>query len=482
MSGLRKRRHPTRMSAALSAVACGLLLALPSSALAGTVSNDPDSPSFDSNPGETNNVTVAASPGSVTFSDATTAVTTADCTQVNPNTVTCTPPPGSTGFSSYGVFAGDLNDAINANGPLGGSIFGDEGNDSVVGSNENSATPDPATGLALGGNEFLDGGPGTDSVQGRGGDDTGRGGDTAGGSLNDDGDQVDLGPGDDDASVSGADDGVNDSYQGGPGIDFVGASNSSPGPPTTPFDAFSANLATGAFAKTNNTPENDAVAGFEDYDGSPGINAVVGTAGSNVIDTGPSNDSVTPGLGADQLVLREGDDSADTRDGFSDRVQCGAGTDTVAADQFDELTNCERVSVTKARPAGADLVAPKCKITKVKRRYSRKSFFKGVKPRITCSEAARLTVQEYVGVKRSGKLVTTSKVGDLILAEKTVKLGKLVNTVKLKASKRLGKRLPKRFKAKIRVTAQDEFGNRSVVTKRVVVKNKKKSKKKKRRR
>ena len=27
----------------------------------------------------------------------------------------------------------------------------------------------------------------------------------------------------------------------------------------------------------------------------------------------------------------------------------------------------------------------------------------------------------------------------------TVKLGKLVNTVKLKASKRLGKRLPKRF-------------------------------------
>lgn len=316
----------------LSAVVCGALFALPSSAFGGTVFNDLDSPSFASNAGETNNVTVAASPGGITFSDATTPVTTADCTQVNPNTVTCTPPPGSTGFSDYGVFAGDLNDSITANGPLGGSLLGDEGNDSVVGSNENSATTDPTTGLALGGNEFLDGGPGTDPVQGRGGDDSGRGGDNAGGTLNDDGDQVDLGPGDDFTSVSGPSDGVNDSYQGGPGIDFVSANNSSPGPPATPFDAF------------------------------------------------------------------------------------------------------------------------------------------------TC-EAARLTVQEYVGVKRSGKLVTTSKVGDLILAEKTVKLGKLVNTVKLKASKRLGKRLPKRFKAKIRVTAQDEFGNRSVVTKRVVVKNKKKSKK-----
>ena len=468
----------------LSAVVCGVLFALPSSAFAGTVSNFNEEgfggPIFAGNPGETNNVTVTASPGSVTFTDA--IAITADpvqapnCAGGGTTTVTCTPPPGSaTGFFSYGVFADDLNDSITANGPLGGFLSGEEGNDTVIGSNENAPSPGGFGGF--GSDESLSGGDGTDVVQGRGGDDFGSGG--AG-----DGDQVDLGAGDDTSDIEGAGDGINDVIQGGVGIDFIGVSSSTPGGPgaTTVFDNFAANLTTGQFAKTNNTPENDTVAGFEDYDGSSGINAVVGTAGSNVITTGQSNDTVSPGLGADQLSLFAGDDSADTRDGFSDRVLCGAGIDTVAADQFDELTNCERVSVTKARPAGADLVAPKCKITKVKRRYSRKSFFKGVKPRITCSEAARLTVQEYVGVKRSGKLVTTSKVGDLILAEKTVKLGKLVNTVKLKASKRLGKRLPKRFKAKIRVTAQDEFGNRSVVTKRVVVKNKKKSKKKKRRR
>ena len=46
------------------------------------------------------------------------------------------------------------------------------------------------------------------------------------------------------------------------------------------------------------------------------------------------------------VSLREGDDRADTRDGTSEWVDCGTGTDTVVADAVDRVSsNCESVTV-----------------------------------------------------------------------------------------------------------------------------------------
>jgi len=160
-------------------------------------------------------------------------------------------------------------------------------------------------------------------------------------------------------------------------------------------------LTAGTANRINNTPEANAAAGFEDLftSGDLSTDSVVGTAGSNRIFTGFETDVVNPQGGADNVGLGSGNDAADTRDGFSDRVQCGAGADTVAADQFDELTGCETVTVTEVRPAGADLTAPACAVTRVKKRYRRKAFLRGITARVRCNEISKVTMQIVVGRK-----------------------------------------------------------------------------------
>jgi len=73
-----------------------------------------------------------------------------------------------------------------------------------------------------------------------------------------------------------------------------------------------------------------------------------------------------------------------------------------------------------------------------------------------------------VTVKR-GRIIT-SKVGDLVLAQRTVTVGPEGRGAKLKPSRKLTRRLPRRFKARVKVEARDQFGNRSVKNKKVKVK------------
>jgi len=476
--------------AALTAAICGAVLAMPASAAASEITFDANNSSFgnsySSDTGVADAVTVTTTPNTATFtsSQAITVDPTGDtCAGDGTTTVVCTTAAG-TALGGFSIGTSTQNDVVQVNGPVPVSVDTYEGNDAILGSDNNSAVVDPATGFEIdSGTERLDGGPGTDAIQARGGNDSAFGGDTLGMStLTDDGDQVDLGAGNDFTTVSGSEDGVNDVLQGGPGIDEVGVSGTTPTTATAPRDAFSANLTAGTLALVNNRPENDTVAGFEDYDassGGTGGNVVTGTAGSNVISGDSRADAVNPLGGGDQVSLNGGDDSADTRDGSPDRVACGTGADAVAADQFDELLDCERVTVAQLRPAGADVIAPTCKLTKLKGKYTRTAFFKGFTPKVNCSEATTMTVQILVAVRRTGKLVTGAKAGDLVLAEKTYKLGVGNRGSKLRPSRRLGKNLPKRFKAALRVTAQDEFGNRRVVTKRTAIKAKAKAKKKK---
>ena len=70
--------------------------------------------------------------------------------------------------------------------------------------------------------------------------------------------------------------------------------------------------------------------------------------------TDNGNDSITGGAGNDSLYALAGDDTIDARDGYADRVGCGAGTDTVLADALDTFSDCENVQVGAIGNANED--------------------------------------------------------------------------------------------------------------------------------
>ena len=68
--------------------------------------------------------------------------------------------------------------------------------------------------------------------------------------------------------------------------------------------------------------------------------------GRGIVDGGAGNDILTGG---------PADDTITSRDGFADRVTCGAGADTVVADALDTVTpSCESVAVVAAVAAVGD--------------------------------------------------------------------------------------------------------------------------------
>jgi hypothetical protein len=74
----------------------------------------------------------------------------------------------------------------------------------------------------------------------------------------------------------------------------------------------------------------------ETFVGTGGPDRLVATGGGDVIRPGGGNDAVAARAGADRVQARDGD---------RDRVNCGAGQDSVAADGRDRLSdNCEQVS------------------------------------------------------------------------------------------------------------------------------------------
>jgi hypothetical protein len=88
--------------------------------------------------------------------------------------------------------------------------------------------------------------------------------------------------------------------------------------------------------------------------------------------------------------MNDGADRVFVRDGFGDRVRCGRGADTVEADQFDELYDCENVARVAVLPPGVDRAAPVCAVRRVAARLSRKRFLRGLRLSVTCNEPTTL--------------------------------------------------------------------------------------------
>jgi hypothetical protein len=299
--------------------------------------------------------------------------------------------------------------------------------------------------------DFIDGGGGRDTIVGGAANDTIR--PDAG-----EGDSVDAGPGDDSVrwSLGGS---TGQTFTGGPGLDTLQVRGIELAPPFA--TAVSMNLASGELRQTAGGDASATAAEFEDASGSGASITLLGTDGPNQLLTSDGDDSVTGGSGPDLLYVFDGADSIFVRDGFGDRVDCGLGTDTVEADQFDELYDCENVTRVDVLPAAVDRAAPVCTVRGLPRRLTRKRFLRRLRPSVGCDEAAAVEARLTVPVgHRRGRLVTT-RAGDLVLAERQLPLAAGRRTVSMRVPRALRRALGRRFRARLTVVARDRFGNAS---------------------
>ncbi|MGS0687805.1 S8 family serine peptidase [Nakamurella sp. GG22] len=231
------------------------------------------------------------------------------------------------------IVAGDGNDVING---LGGNdrVCAGNGNDTVNGGP---------------GADFVLGDPGADTINGDADDDT-LVGNAGGGDVNDTGDTINGGTGNDfidgwvgndrldgqdgNDTLLGADGNDrligrlgNDSYSGGTGVD------------TATFGASPAAVSVNLTAGTASGEGTDTLNGVENVAGSSFNDVIVGDTANNVLDGGPGNDrvdgqvgndAVRGGTGNDRLIGRAGNDSYNGGTGV-DTVSFGASPVGVAA-------------------------------------------------------------------------------------------------------------------------------------------------------
>lgn len=193
----------------------------------------------------------------------------------------------------------------------------------------------------------LDGGPGPDVLRGGAGDDvlTDSGGDNAG-------DLLDGGPGDDTMSAGRGP----DTYSGGDGEDSVVDYAGRWAPVSVSLDN-QANDGAGGEADNVQGDVEDVTGGSgpDTLVGNDADNELVGGAGDDSISGGGGNDGLSGGAGRDaidggsgrdDLVGGSGADTFNSRDGLTDRVECGGGTDSVQSEQRDDVAgDCENVKV-----------------------------------------------------------------------------------------------------------------------------------------
>lgn len=272
----------------------------------------------------------------------------------------------------YGGVSGGWDDDTVRGGGGDDYVLGYEGNDVVDGGDGNDGSRDGGSacggGGEVGGCSGFSGSPG---VYGAGGDDTVTGGDGR--------DEVEGGWGADttngdagDDWVYEEDDGSVDDASGGDGIDQL-FYDSGPNDVSITLDDEANDGETGgdpdapqAQGKGSDyDPVNNFRSDIENVeawigccvnsgDANPndyGQVTVTGDADANVLETGNGHDTLTGGDGADTMSGNDGDDTFNARDGYPDYIWCGAGTDTVVADQFDTVHYCENVDVVNVRSA-----------------------------------------------------------------------------------------------------------------------------------
>ena len=193
----------------------------------------------------------------------------------------------------------------------------------------------------------LDGGPGADTLSGLGGNDvlTDTGSDNAG-------DKLDGGAGDDSLAAGRGP----DVYAGGEGEDLVADYAGRAFPVTVTLDGTADDGAPGEGDNVQSDVEDvtggsaaDTLTGNasdNEIDGGGGDDVISGGDGQDGLDGGAGRDTIDGEGGRDDIVGGAGADSLRSRDGLTDRVNCGGGTDAVQTEARDDVAgNCENLAV-----------------------------------------------------------------------------------------------------------------------------------------
>ena len=236
--------------------------------------------------------------------------------------------------------AGAGNDSVFYGGATAVTVTADDiANDGIAGETDNvragierisgSSAADTITGGPV--DNIIETGDGNDALTGGAGDDA-----------------LDSGDGDDTLDGQGGDDALGgglgaDSLRGGEGTDSVFLSANAAVAPFGPLDI---TVTLDDNANDGSSGEGDNVrSDVEDIQTTGGNDTITGNAALQIISGGSGNDSIEGGAGNDILSGDTGDDALRARDGFADRVDCGAGADTAVVDTLDVVSaNCETVS------------------------------------------------------------------------------------------------------------------------------------------
>jgi Ca2+-binding RTX toxin-like protein len=323
-------------------LALSLSLALPASASAGILDSAGTEYVFTATAGEINNIAVGvgADAGKVRIQDSSNAITispaaaAAGCAAVgSAQTVDCP----RAGITRTRFDVGDQTDSVSASDAISLRALMGPGDDYAALNGSGSDVVDGQDG-----NDVLGLGAGTDEAIGGPGDDR-----LSAGAY------VFIGSG-----TPGAD-GAGDVFRGGPGIDVMSFYNGTMAPiQLSPDDVANDGPAGEGDNVMSDVEDLDqyippsfiSPAGnyqsyaSDVYRGTAEINSIAGGAGGDDIDPGANNDVVSAGPGADTVRAR---------DGYADRIICGADADVAIVDQFDQLSDsCESVNRATVANAG----------------------------------------------------------------------------------------------------------------------------------
>jgi Ca2+-binding RTX toxin-like protein len=340
----------------------------------------------------------------------------------------------------------------------------------------------------------FDGGPGTDAITGTDAPDLllgGEGADALAGGAQDDrvignrgGDTMAGGDGDDTLVWNNGD--GNDIADGDAGYDVVEVNGNPAGD-----DVFAVTPvgARARFERTNVGPFNidigaevldlNALGGNDaltvadnspiliDADGGAGADTLTGANGNDSLLGGSGNDSLTGGTGVDVLDGAEGDDALAARDGVSDLLRGGAGTDSGVADAttVDHADSVESLDATP--PAVAPAINPAAIRIGALRRNGR------LRVTVSCpagGAGCKGTLEVFT--RRPVRIKGARVIARLGSARYDLEAG-ASRTLSVKLVKRAERLADRRRRLRVRVMARNENGATSARNKTVKVPRKK---------
>jgi len=192
-----------------------------------------------------------------------------------------------------------------------------------------------------------------------------------------------------------------------------------------------------------------------------GNDVVDGGDGNDTLDGGDGDDKITGGPGIDTIRGGAGNDSISAADGLADKIDCGDGTDTVLADEQDELVGCESVERANVaapvnQPAGDDTTKPSLSASALDHQSVRRRSVTFV---VTCNEKSIVQAAGFVQAGPSTEKLKL-KTANITVAGGGVKMKLGFNKRQTKA---IRKALARRKKPRVRIVVScvDDAGNTS---------------------